>query len=852
MRRLVHARVLPLVVSVVALFLLNLILTVSPGSSLAAGHPANNRISSQEGMAGDGVGITGADPASAYVSSPTSNGRDVVPTCFSSTRADSGCAVNSGSASGQIDPSSEGWFQPAETVSPNTISVNVNLPFAYDPSMGFSVLYDCTLVSCSPETWSFNASGWTPVNTTTSPGPGVWSMTYDAGDGYVLLYGGKGGYTWEFSGGQWTNITGPTGPFLYEGAAISYDPHDGYCLLYGGADGAEMPNSSWIFKAGSWSMINISGDGPGIGSVFPQSIVYDPQLQSLVFFDGGSNYTYLYQAGVWTAVYAPPPVPGGIDWGSLSYDPLSGRVLYFGGYTENNSTYTTVYHNELWAFNGTSWVDVAEAARPPATAFSEFTYDSSLGWLIATGGTVDNETWIWGAGNVSFEPTPMGGGSIDFGGTLQASSGSAWEPFGIYTIRAEAATGYRLTGLNISGNLTLSSGVYDLTGNATVDASFAPYPRLNIESRPAGCPVSFNGTTYENNSSVFFLPGTFSLTAPACGDLTFGWWSVVGNGSVAVRSDNVTTLALRGSATIEANWLASIVVYVNPSGAGSVEVNGSIVNVSQALEWIAGNYTLSVQASPGWRFGSYTTEGGVVVLPDEVEVSAPGWLLVNFTAYPSIASNTSLSRCEGFELNGTLVSRGQSTAFLLGTYNISAPVCSDALFDRWNGSADAIVADPYAVSSTVTVTGNGSLDAIYESAAWVSFAVSPTSASGTIIWNGQTEPSGANQEVPLGNYSVRATTAQGWTFAHWIVTGGVVVNGSTATVESNGTLNASFTPAQTQPPPATGSGPATVLGLTTSEWGLIGILIAAIAVVATVVTLRRRRMSPPLDSTFPP
>ena len=69
-------------------------------------------------------------------------------------------------------------------------------------------------------------------------------MTYDAEDGYALLFGGEGtGFaylndTWTYANGNWTNVTSrlSTAPQGSASDLMAYDAADGYVVLYQGKD----------------------------------------------------------------------------------------------------------------------------------------------------------------------------------------------------------------------------------------------------------------------------------------------------------------------------------------------------------------------------------------------------------------------------------------------------------------------------------------------------------------------------------------------------------------------------------------------------------------------------------------
>ena len=86
-------------------------------------------------------------------------------------------------------------------------------------------------------------------------------MTWDAKDGYVLLFGGArsgtaaSADTWSFIHGTWTNMTHSIAPPARYGGVLAYDAYAGYVVLFGG----QSPSSPYIlgddsiYVGGTWS-----------------------------------------------------------------------------------------------------------------------------------------------------------------------------------------------------------------------------------------------------------------------------------------------------------------------------------------------------------------------------------------------------------------------------------------------------------------------------------------------------------------------------------------------------------------------------------------------------------------------
>ena len=233
------------------------------------------------------------------------------------------------------------------------------------------------------DSWGFANGSWKILSPLHHP-PVTYgaSMTYDAADGYMVLYGGCYSLatgcpagTWTFSGGNWTKLNPPVAPPLFlEWPSMTYDAKDGYVVLFGGADATATCGCSWVtnytwkFSAGTWTNISSKVAPP---PRYGGGMVYDVHDSAVVLFGGGSNAascvgtcsigdTWTFAGGAWTNV-TPTFSPPARYFGGLAYDTQNHSVVLFGG-----RTYLTALR-DTWEFHGGVWSVIAAFPAPLAT-----------------------------------------------------------------------------------------------------------------------------------------------------------------------------------------------------------------------------------------------------------------------------------------------------------------------------------------------------------------------------------------------------------------------------------------------------------------------------------------------------
>lgn len=270
------------------------------------------------------------------------------------------------------------------------------------------------------ELWAFANGTWSHLPVSPKAGPraaGGVSVTYDARDHYVLLFGGNYGFyshndlrqAWTYRHGNWTHLAIPSGalwPSPRDSAAMVYDSRGRSVILFGGElYNQTQLNDTWMFSNGSWSRVGLaSGPTPRVR----YGITYDSSDGSIVLF-GGSNYatskllndTWTFSGRRWTNVTSSAgPAPSARAWPLMSDLPrLRGAVLFGGSdYQWPNPHRSTT----TWLFSAGVWQSLTTVAahdpNPIDANWGLLTYDPALGgallFEIGLASGTDGGVWV--------------------------------------------------------------------------------------------------------------------------------------------------------------------------------------------------------------------------------------------------------------------------------------------------------------------------------------------------------------------------------------------------------------------------------------------------------------------------
>lgn len=185
---------------------------------------------------------------------------------------------------------------------------------------------------------------------------------------------------------------------------------------------------------------------------------------------------------------SPNDSPPARSYFAMTYDPVSGKIIAFGGFNG------TAYLNDTWSFDGTTWTQIATQSAPPARTAAQMTYDSVSQKVVLFGGyngtNYLGDTWLWDGSMLQWtQATPQhhppavtgpmlfpdpNGRADEFGGfngqfyqlTMWQWNGSDWTQLFPPTVpfaRASAAVGTN----TFTGQVVMFGGLASVNPNNT-------------------------------------------------------------------------------------------------------------------------------------------------------------------------------------------------------------------------------------------------------------------------------------------------------------------------------------------------------------------------------------------------
>jgi hypothetical protein len=265
------------------------------------------------------------------------------------------------------------------------------------------------------ETWGFVHGAWT--NLTSSVAPPVRylaGMTYDAADHEVVLFGGSVwpnrllNDTWAYDGGTWTNVTSLSlvTPPATSGEGLAYDSSDGYVLLYGGFSRPYTGNDTWTYLAGNWTQRTPTQVPEATAEAV---LVDDPADQMVVLFGGEGPINFVNLTWGFHAgnwTNLTTAGPPAARWSASADYDPTIPAVVVYG-GQGNTGLTNLLESDLWYFSGGNWTTQSPTTQPPPDTDVEMVWDAADATVVMWGG---GATWTYGHGNWTEIPNATGPG----------------------------------------------------------------------------------------------------------------------------------------------------------------------------------------------------------------------------------------------------------------------------------------------------------------------------------------------------------------------------------------------------------------------------------------------------------
>ena len=515
------------------------------------------------------------------------------------------------------------------------LSSSANPPTTIGAAMTFdngsrSVLLFGVNASGGPEfgdrTWEFSQGTWTDVSSTVGtlpPDQDGEVMTYDAHDGYVLMFGCPAGApnllcndTWEFSGGMWhpvdalnlpseKDVVGAYGQF--GPLSLVYDSKDSYSVLTNGVN-------TWTYSGGSWSALcKVPGNcssgfipGPNLFG----TATYDARDSYVLFVGvnetsgtivGGGSWTWKFSNGQWTNIsgsVGTPPSPRMSTM--MTYDSTTSASILFGGYQCIGPTCSGVKLNDTWSFQNGVWQNVTSGPAPPARFAGEIANDPRDSEVILfsgleTGLDRSGDTWGWGTAppisglSISYIPAaPAPGASIYFNNSF-AGGVSPFTYSWTFGDGGRSTVPSPIHVFQSDGRYAVNLWVNDSAGHSA-QTSVQVYAYL---------PLSVTALQAAPNPAVLGEPVNFSATVVGgTPPFTYAW--AFGDGGVGGNLSNITHIY-----TTNGPFEAVVTVADPAGGLAQAHLNISIkLQALAAASTSSGGSPLTVSFVGGAQGGS--------------------------------------------------------------------------------------------------------------------------------------------------------------------------------------------------------------------------------------------------------
>lgn len=279
---------------------------------------------------------------------------------------------------------------------------------AWDTARGRAVVYGGYANGNYADTWEWNGAGWVQVLQNSLPGGRYGhAMAYAPDQSASVMFGGYSNGapvqdTWLWDGQAWTQASPPQRPSPRYHHRMVYDPIRRVVVLYGGWSGTAHLGDTWEWSGTNWSQKATSGPSARNG----MAMAFDPQRGRIVLFGGsvGPSPTdelsdlWEWDGSTWTRIEGTMPSPRYAA--QMAHDENADNDVLFGGVDNRGNDRV---RDDTWLWSGSGWTEAAPTAIPPARGYHTLTYDPVRGETVLYGGWARGpnlgDTWCWKSGN---------------------------------------------------------------------------------------------------------------------------------------------------------------------------------------------------------------------------------------------------------------------------------------------------------------------------------------------------------------------------------------------------------------------------------------------------------------------
>ena len=264
--------------------------------------------------------------------------------------------------------------------------------------------------------WTLNSAGWQPM---TAPdvvaddlGFDSINLAYDSVRHVELLIATPhslpgNAVLAEWNGRAWRTVVSDNAPTQLLYGAFSPELREWVGISYGQME----HDQTWLYDGTGWRR----AAGVFESLYGPASVAYDPKRHAVVALESYNLESRQFDGSAWKEMQVAPPVPS--SQGAITFDPERERWLMFGGFSGTAPT------SETWIGGGASWSKLSPRASPPARFqlnSNHLSWDPLLGRAVLFGGifrccgSLYTDTWRWDGRNWTklFSAAPLDNPSL--------------------------------------------------------------------------------------------------------------------------------------------------------------------------------------------------------------------------------------------------------------------------------------------------------------------------------------------------------------------------------------------------------------------------------------------------------